>query len=155
MENERRNVLCRILLSWSFPAVKATRKRIASTHPGTDGCFFVCCLLIYFLFSHRESKYILYLWRRNLKWNLLNVGNAKQCDPKHLDHSTPFAQEAETVGDRAKHSKIPGCCERKWAADRTVTDHGDLTVELTADTLRLQTNHVRTKKEFWYRKRVP
>ena len=43
----------------------------------------------------------------------------------------------------------------KWAADRAVTDHGDLTVKLTADTLRLQMNHVRTKKEFGYRKRVP
>ena len=43
----------------------------------------------------------------------------------------------------------------KRAVDRTVTDHGDLTVKLTADTLRLQMNHVRTKKEFWYRKRVP
>ena len=43
----------------------------------------------------------------------------------------------------------------KRAVDRAVTDHGDLTVELTADTLRLQMNHVRTKKEFWYRKRVP
>ena len=43
----------------------------------------------------------------------------------------------------------------KWAADRAVTDHGDLTAKLTADTLRLQMNHVRTKKEFWYRKRVP
>ena len=39
----------------------------------------------------------------------------------------------------------------KWAADRAVTDHGDLTVKLTADTLRQQMNHVRTKKEFWYR----
>ena len=27
--------------------------------------------------------------------------------------------------------------------------------QLTADTLRLQMNHVRTKKDFWYRKRVP
>ena len=43
----------------------------------------------------------------------------------------------------------------KRAADRAVTDHGDLTVKLTADALRLQMNHVRTKKEFWYRKRVP
>ena len=34
----------------------------------------------------------------------------------------------------------------KRAADRAVTDHGDLTVKLTADTLRLQMNHVRTKK---------
>ena len=43
----------------------------------------------------------------------------------------------------------------KRAADRAVTDHGDLTVKLTADTLRLQMNHVCTKKKFWYRKRVP
>ena len=43
----------------------------------------------------------------------------------------------------------------KRAADRAVTDHGNLTVKLTADTLRLQMNHVRTKKKFWYRKRVP
>ena len=33
----------------------------------------------------------------------------------------------------------------KRAADRAVTDHGDLTVKLTADTLRLQMNHVCTK----------
>ena len=43
----------------------------------------------------------------------------------------------------------------KRAVDRAVTDHGDLTVKLTADALRLQMNHVCTKKEFWYRKRVP
>ena len=43
----------------------------------------------------------------------------------------------------------------KRAADRAVTDLGDLTVKLTADTLRLQMNHVYTKKKFWYRKRVP
>ena len=44
---------------------------------------------------------------------------------------------------------------KNGAADRAVTDHGDLTVKLTVDTLRLQMNYVRTKKEFWYRKRVP
>ena len=44
---------------------------------------------------------------------------------------------------------------KNGAADRAVTDHGDLTVKLTADALRLQMNHVCTKKEFWYRKRVP
>ena len=41
------------------------------------------------------------------------------------------------------------------AVDRAVTDHGDMTVKLLADTLRLQMNHVRIRKEFWYRKRVP
>ena len=83
------------------------------------------------------------------------MGNAKQCDLKELVTVTQFAQEAENVGDCAIYSRVPGCCERKWAADRAVTDHGDLTVKLTADTLRLQMNHVRTKKEFWHRKRVP
>ena len=74
------------------------------------------------------------------------MGNAKQCDLKKLVTAMHFAQEAETVGDRAIYSRVPDCCERKWAADRAVTDHGDLTVKLTADTLRLQMNHVRTKK---------
>ena len=36
--------------------------------------------------------------------------------------------------------------KEKRAADRAVTDHGDLTVKLTADTLSLQMNHMRTKK---------
>lgn len=36
------------------------------------------------------------------------------------------------------------------------TDHGDLTVKLTTDTLRLQMNHVRTKKRILVqRKRAP
>lgn len=58
------------------------------------------------------------------------MGNAKQCNPKELVTVTQFAQEAENVGDRAIYSRVPGCCERKWAADRAVTDHGDLTVEI-------------------------
>ena len=68
---------------------------------------------------------------------------------------TPFALQPNCVGDGAIYSRVPNCCERKWGGWQSRTDHGDLTVELTADTLRLQTNHVRTKKEFWYRKRVP
>ena len=45
---------------------------------------------------------------------------------------------------------------KKGRRTELFTDHGDLTVELTADTLRLQMNHVCTKKEFWYReKRAP
>ena len=58
------------------------------------------------------------------------MGNAKQCDRKELVTVTHFAQEAENVGDRAKYSRVPGCCEQKWAADRAVTDHGDLTVKI-------------------------
>ena len=41
----------------------------------------------------------------------------------------------------------------KWAAYRAVTDHGDLTVKLTADTLRLQMNHVCTKEEILVQKK--
>ena len=58
------------------------------------------------------------------------MGKAKQCDLKELVTVTQFVQEAENVGDCAKHSRYPGCCERKWAADRAVTDHGGLTVEI-------------------------
>ena len=60
----------------------------------------------------------------------MNAGNAKQCDLKELVTAMQFAQEAENVGDRAIYSRVPGCCERKWAADRAVTDHGGLTVEI-------------------------
>ena len=42
---------------------------------------------------------------------------------------------------------------KKWAADRAVTDHGDLTVKLTADTLRLQMNNVCTKEEILVQKK--
>ena len=55
----------------------------------------------------------------------------------------------ETIRETA----VPRTAEcEKEAADRAVTDHSDLTVKLTADALRLQMNHVCTKKEFWYRK---
>ena len=79
----------------------------------------------------------------------------KQCDQKESVTGTPFALQFNSVGDGAIYSRVPGCCERKWAVDRAVTDHGDLTVKLTVDILRLQMNPVRTKKDFWYRKRVP
>lgn len=72
----------------------------------------------------------------------------KQCDRKESVTVTPFALQSNCVGDGAIYSRVPGCCERKWAADRAVTDHGDLTVKLTADTLRLQMNQVRTKRNF-------
>ena len=60
----------------------------------------------------------------------MKTGNAKQCDLKKLVTATQFARETENVGDRAIYSRVPGCCERKWAVDRAVTDHGDLTVEI-------------------------
>ena len=59
------------------------------------------------------------------------MGNAKQCNLKALVTVTHFAQEAENVGDRAMRSRVPDCCERKWAADRAVTDHGGLTVVIS------------------------
>ena len=43
---------------------------------------------------------------------------------------TPFALQSNCVGDGAIYSRLPNCCERKWAVDRTVTDHGDLTVKI-------------------------
>ena len=46
------------------------------------------------------------------------MGNAKQCNLKELVTVTQFAREAENVGDRAIYSRVPSCCERKWAADR-------------------------------------
>ena len=59
------------------------------------------------------------------------MGNAKQCNLKELVTVMQFAREAENVGDRAIYSRVPGCCERKWAADRAVTDHGGLTVVIS------------------------
>ena len=62
----------------------------------------------------------------------------------------------QSVPETIRETAVPRTAEcEKGAADRAVTDHGDLTVKLTADALRLQMNHVCTKKEFWYRKRVP
>ena len=58
------------------------------------------------------------------------MGNAKQCNLKKLVTVTQFARKAENVGDRVIYSRVPGCCERKWAAGRAVTDHGDLTVKI-------------------------
>ena len=55
--------------------MKATRKRIDSTHPGTDGCFFVCCLLISFLFSQRESNIFIFK-QEEFKWKRL----VKECE---------------------------------------------------------------------------
>ena len=54
----------------------------------------------------------------------------KQCGLKELVTVTPFALQSNCVGDGAIYSRVPGCCERKWAADRDVTDHGDLTVKI-------------------------
>jgi len=66
------------------------------------------------------------------------MGNAKQCDLKELVTVTQFAREAENVGDRAIYSRVPGCCERKWAADRADYRSRWSDCQLTADALRLQ-----------------
>ena len=86
----------------------------------------------------------LYLWRMNSNEELWEMGNAKQCNLKELVTVTQFAREAENVGDRAIYSRVPGCCERKWAADRAVTDHGDLTVKIR----NRWTEKLRTKMHF-------
>ena len=54
----------------------------------------------------------------------------KQCDQKELVTVTPFALQSNYVGDGAIYSRVPGRCEQKWAVDRVVTDHGDLTVKI-------------------------
>ena len=76
----------------------------------------------------------------------------KQCDRKESVTVTPFALQSNCVGDGAIYSRVSGCCERKWAADRAVTDHGDLTVKLTADALRLQ-KHCAYQKEILVQKK--
>jgi len=81
-------------------------------------------------------------WPRREGWQ----SKQKQCDRKESVTVTQFALQSNGVGDGAIYSRLPNCCEGKWAADSAVTDHGDLTVKLTADTLRLQMNHVRTEK---------
>ena len=54
----------------------------------------------------------------------------KQCDPKEPVTVTQFALQSNCVGDGAIYSRVPSYCERKWAVDRAVTDHGDLTVKI-------------------------
>ena len=122
MENERRNVLYRILLPQSFPAVKATRKRIASTHPGTDGCFFrLLSANLVFVLPLGVKIYFLYLWRRNSNEKSLSKGmygaiweealnrwlpgvltkarmltvKTKRCDPKEPVTVMPFAWRSQ------------------------------------------------------------
>ena len=58
----------------------------------------------------------------------------------------------QSVPETIRETAVPRTAEcEKGAADRSVQTLW-LTVKLTADTLRLQMNHVCTKKEFWYRK---
>ena len=55
----------------------------------------------------------------------MNAVNAKQCDPKKPVTVTPFAQEAENVGDCAKHSRVPNCCEPnngRWIEPLQITE---------------------------------
>ena len=54
----------------------------------------------------------------------------KQCDRKEQVTVTQFALQSNCVGDGAIYSRLPNCCERIWAVDRAVTDHGDLTVKI-------------------------
>ena len=36
---------------------------------------------------------------------------------------TPFALQSNCVGDGAIYSRLPNCCEGKWAADRAVQNY--------------------------------
>ena len=51
------------------------------------------------------------------------MGNAKQCNLKEPVTVTQFAQEAENVGDRAKHSSSRAVVGRARAADRAVQNY--------------------------------
>ena len=60
--------------------MKAKRKSIVSTHPWTDGCFFVY-LLILFLFSQWESKYIFIFTKEEFKWRTMRNGKCETMWP--------------------------------------------------------------------------
>ena len=83
-------------------------------------------------------------------------GQNKTMWPKGTGHRNAIRAAVQQCWRRCDIQQSPRLLwTKKWAVDRTVTDHGDLTVKLTADALRLQKHCVRTKKDFWYRKRVP
>ena len=65
-------------------------------------------------------------WPRQEGWK----SKQKQCDRKEPVTVKQFALQSNCVGDGAIYSRLPNCCERKWAVDRAVTDHGDLTVKI-------------------------
>ena len=81
-------------------------------------------------------------WPRREGWQ----SKQKQCDLRNRSqerHSRCSPTVLEMVRYTAESRTV---VNKKRAVDRAVTDHGDLAVKLTADTLRLQMNHVRTKK---------
>ena len=98
-------------------------------------------------FMKEEFKWRKHVWKRNVKgspktkhwsddypefWPRQEGWRSKQNNviPKESVTVTQFALQSNCVGDGAIYSRVPGCCERKWAADRAVTDHGDLTVKI-------------------------
>ena len=59
----------------------------------------------------------------------------------------------QSVPETIRETAVPRTAEcEKGAADRADYRSRWSDCQLTADALRLQMNHVRTKKEFWYRK---
>ena len=160
MENQRRN----ILLTKNFPAVKATRKRVDSTHPGTDGCFFVCCLLS-FCYLNWGSKYILYLRRRNLNeklwkqemWRVIKDWSIEQMITRCFDQGEDADSQnknnvsqnclvhrrdsyaRQSVPETIRETAVPRTAEcEKGAADRADYRSRWSDCQLTADALRLQ-----------------
>ena len=141
-------------------------------------------VLFCFCYLKWGSKYTCFIFmKEEFKWRTMKTGNVKgnprlkhwandypvfwpkrgcwpskqkQCDWKKPVTEKPFAwRSQEWIKCDIQQTK-PGLL-RTEAGGRQSWDRSlyGLTVELTADTLRLQMNHVCTKKEFWYRKRVP
>ena len=101
--------------------------------------------------KHWANDYLVF-WPKRGCW----PSKQKQCDWKKPVTEKPFAwRSQEWIKCDIQQTK-PGLL-RTEAGGRQSWDRSldGLTVKLTADTLRLQMNHVCTKKEFWYRKRVP
>ena len=88
-------------------------------------------------------------WPRQEGWKSKqnNVTERNRSQERHSRCSpTVLEMVRYTAGSRT-------AVNENGAVDRAVTDHGDLTVKLTADTLRLQMNHVCTKKEILVQKK--
>ena len=68
--------------------------------------------------------------KEEFKWNTMRLGNEKTMWPKGIGHRNAIRTAVHGVGNGAIYSRGLDCCERKWAANRAVTDHGDLTVKI-------------------------
>ena len=94
--------------------MKATRKRIVSTHLRTDGCYF-CLLSAYFVFVLPKGVKIYFIFtKEEFKWNAMRNGKRKTMWPKETGRSNT----TRTGGSNCLRlcdiqQRVPGCCERK------------------------------------------